>query len=155
MMVGRIRMPRVRAPDRIHEPNCRKTTKKPRPKRPNTTEGTPARQLMPTRIMRMKVPCLAYSVRYTAEITPRGRATEMAPRVRYRVPRMAGMIPPRVMESRGGWVRNSQEMACQPLYRMNRTIPPRIRPGSPTEDEGYEEEALLEVAPRELAFIGS
>jgi ABC-type phosphate transport system permease subunit len=63
MIVGRIRMPSVSEPARMLEPNFRKTTKNPRPKSPKTTEGTPARQFTPTRMIRMKSPCFAYSVR--------------------------------------------------------------------------------------------
>jgi len=63
MIVGRIRIPRVSDPERMHEPNCKKTTKSPRPKRPKTMEGTPARQFTPIRMTLTSGPCLAFSVR--------------------------------------------------------------------------------------------
>ena len=57
-----------------------------------------------------------------------GRATRIAPRLRQMVPTIQGKIPPFVMESIGGWVRNVQLMARQPFatrkYRMiNRAMP--------------------------------
>ena len=82
MIVGRIRNPKVRDPARMLDPNLNMMTKKARPNKPKTTEGTPARQLMPTLINRIILPCLAYSVRYMAEATPRGRPIAIAPSVR-------------------------------------------------------------------------
>src|SRR5512145_1008992 len=63
MIVGRIKNPSVSDPDKMLDPNLRKMTKKPSPNNPKTTEGTPARQLMPTLMKRTTLPCLAYSVR--------------------------------------------------------------------------------------------
>jgi len=63
MIVGRMRKPSVSAPERMQEPNCRNTTKSPRPKSPKTMEGTPARQFTPMRMIRTRGPCLAYSLR--------------------------------------------------------------------------------------------
>ena len=45
-----------------------------------------------------------------------GRAIKMAPRLRQSVPTIHGRMPPLVMESMGGWVKNVQLMARQPLY---------------------------------------
>jgi hypothetical protein len=38
------------------------------------------------------------------------------------VPTMQGRIPPRVMESMGGWVKNVHEIARHPLETMNQTM---------------------------------
>ena len=52
---------------------------------------------------------------YMADATPMGNATTMAPRPRQAVPTIQGKIPPLVIESMGGWVRNVQLMARQPF----------------------------------------
>ena len=54
----------------------------------------------------------------------------IAPRTRYRVPTMAGKMPPALPESSGGWVRNVHVSAgspwmtisCRMMIRMARTI---------------------------------
>ena len=51
----------VKAPARILTPNLNQTTKKAKPNRPNTIDGTPARLLMPKRMKRINLPGRAYS----------------------------------------------------------------------------------------------
>jgi hypothetical protein len=53
-----------------------------------------------------------------AEAMPMGSAAVMAPKLRHKVPTIQGRIPPLVMDSMGGWLRNSQLMARQPLATM-------------------------------------
>ena len=47
IIVGRIKKPKVREPDRIEDPNLKYTTKRASPKSPKTTEGTPAKLFIP------------------------------------------------------------------------------------------------------------
>ena len=65
-----------------------------------------------------------------------GSATKIAPRLRQRVPIMQGRIPPLVMESMGGWVKNVQLMAFHPFETMKYTT---INRAAPLIDGGYSE----------------
>ena len=82
MIPGSIRMPRVRLPDRMETPNPRYLTNTARPKRPKTTEGTPARLFI--LILSILVTRLSgvYSVRYMAQASPSGSEKTIAPKVR-------------------------------------------------------------------------
>jgi hypothetical protein len=89
-MMGRARHPRVSPAERRQGPNPRKTAKKESPKRPNTTDGTPARLRMARRTVRVKRSSRAYSTRYTAVATPMGKAKAMETKMSWKVPTMAG-----------------------------------------------------------------
>ena len=58
-----VMMDRVSDPATIEVPNCRKSTNSPRPKRPYTTEGMPARLMIASRITRVNQVSRAYSDR--------------------------------------------------------------------------------------------
>ena len=90
MITGRVMMARVREPARMDVPNRRNSTNIPRPNRPYTMEGMPARFTMARRMARVSRVSRAYSERYTAPPTPMGTATSAVPRVRRSVPTMAG-----------------------------------------------------------------
>jgi hypothetical protein len=66
----------------------------PKPNRPKTIEGTPARLRIARRTKRMSLPSRAYSLRYTAELTPTARARLIAPATSSSVPAMHGQMPP-------------------------------------------------------------
>ena len=51
MIPGRAMMPSVRLPERMETPKPNALTKTAKPKRPNTTDGTPAKLLMLRRMM--------------------------------------------------------------------------------------------------------
>jgi hypothetical protein len=53
---------------------------------------------------------------------PSGNAKSMLPAIRQHVPTIAGKIPPAVIPSVGGVVRNSQLITPTPLYRINPNI---------------------------------
>jgi hypothetical protein len=90
-------------------------TNMPRPKRPKTIDGTPARVIIANRILLVKRVCRAYSERYTALAMPRGNAVSMVPNNRYKVPTMAGKIPPSEPLFLGKPDINSQFMAGRPF----------------------------------------
>jgi hypothetical protein len=60
-----------------------------------------------------------------AEPTPRGRATNMEPKLKRNVPTMQGMIPPSVIIFLGASVKNSHEMAEMPLENRKYVIIPK------------------------------
>jgi hypothetical protein len=69
-------------------------TKKTNPNNPKIMEGTPARQSVPKRIMRLILLSLVYSLRKTAVPTPRGAPKRMATPVKAMVPMMVVKMPP-------------------------------------------------------------
>jgi hypothetical protein len=58
---------------------------------------------------------------------PRGTAKITVIRLTANVPKMAGKMPPFVIPSRGGWVRNSKEMVLIPLENISSRITPRMK----------------------------
>jgi hypothetical protein len=69
-------------------------TKKTNPNNPKIMEGTPAKQSVPKRIMRLILLSLVYSLRKTAVPTPRGAPKRMATPVKAMVPMMVVKMPP-------------------------------------------------------------
>ncbi len=63
MMTGMVMIERVNEAARMLVPNLRKMTKRPRPKRPYTTDGIPARLMMAMRMRRVHWLSDAYSAR--------------------------------------------------------------------------------------------
>ena len=116
----------VTCPASIDTPTLRYRTINANPKRPNTIDGVPFRRSTPVRISFVIRPSRVYSTRYIAAPTPSGRAMAIAPTTRYRVPIMAGKIPPDRPESSGGFVRNSHESAGRPLMTISCRIMTRI-----------------------------
>src|SRR4030043_2181632 len=92
--VGKIMAAKVNPPERIDHPMLSLMTKKTNPNNPKIMEGTPARQSVPKRIMRLILLSLVYSLRKTAVPTPRGAPKKMATPVRATVPMMVEKIPP-------------------------------------------------------------
>jgi hypothetical protein len=93
-MVGRIIAARVKPPDRMDHPMLRKMTKKTNPNNPKIMEGTPARQSVPKRMIRLIWLSLVYSLRKMAVPTPKGAAKKIATMVRAKVPMMVEKMPP-------------------------------------------------------------
>ncbi len=60
-------------------------------------------------------------------ITPMGNANTILPATRYKVPTMAGKIPPLVIPSSGMAVRNSQEITLNPLTKIKDRIANKIK----------------------------
>jgi hypothetical protein len=85
---------KVNPPERIDHPILSLMTKKTNPNNPKIMEGTPARQSVPKRIMRLILLSLVYSLRKTAVPTPRGAPKRMATPVKAMVPMMVVKIPP-------------------------------------------------------------
>ena len=82
MITGSIRKARVSEPARIDFPNLRKITKKPRPKRPYTTDGTPDILTTDSLIRRVNLFLPAYSFKYTAAKIPMGSEKTSVPMIR-------------------------------------------------------------------------
>lgn len=59
---------------------------------------------------------------YIADATPMGIAIKMAPILRHKVPTIHGRMPPFVIESIGGCVKNVQFMALHPFAIIKYTI---------------------------------
>ena len=59
---------------------------------------------------------------YMPLITPTGNANIALPTISQKVPTIAGMMPPFVIPSVGGWVRKSQLITPIPLMMMNPSI---------------------------------
>jgi hypothetical protein len=57
-------------------------------------EGTPARQSVPKRMIRLNLLSLVYSFRKIAVPIPKGAAKKIATRVKAKVPMMVEEIPP-------------------------------------------------------------
>jgi hypothetical protein len=85
---------KVNPPERIDHPILSLMTKKTNPNNPKIMEGTPARQSVPKRIMRLILLSLVYSLRKTAVPTPRGAPKRMATPVKAMVPMMVVKMPP-------------------------------------------------------------
>jgi hypothetical protein len=85
---------KVNPPERIDHPKLSLMTKKTNPNNPKIMEGTPARQSVPKRIMRLILLSLVYSLRKTAVPTPRGAPKRMATPVKAMVPMMVVKMPP-------------------------------------------------------------
>jgi hypothetical protein len=85
---------KVNPPERIDHPMLSLMTKKTNPNNPKIMEGTPARQSVPKRIMRLILLSLVYSLRKTAVPTPRGAPKRMATPVKAMVPMMVVKMPP-------------------------------------------------------------
>jgi hypothetical protein len=85
---------RVNPPERMDHPILSLMTKKTNPNNPKIIEGTPARQSVPKRIMRLILLSLVYSLRKTAVPTPRGAPKRIATPVKAIVPMMVEKIPP-------------------------------------------------------------
>jgi hypothetical protein len=85
---------KVNPPERIDHPMLSLMTKKTNPNNPKIMEGTPARQSVPKRIMRLILLSLVYSLRKTAVPTPRGAPKRMATPVKAMVPMIVVKMPP-------------------------------------------------------------
>jgi hypothetical protein len=85
---------KVNPPERIDHPILSLMTKKTNPNNPKIMEGTPARQSVPKRIIRLILLSLVYSLRKTAVPTPRGAPKRMATPVKAMVPMMVVKMPP-------------------------------------------------------------
>jgi hypothetical protein len=94
MIVGKIMAANVNPPERIDHPIFSQMTKKTNPNNPKIIEGTPAKQSVPKRIMRLILLSLVYSLRKMAVPTPRGAPKRMATPVKATVPMMVEKIPP-------------------------------------------------------------
>jgi hypothetical protein len=94
MIVGKIIAAKVNPPERIDQPMFKKMTKKTNPKSPKMMEGTPAKQSVPKRMIRLIRLSLVYSLRKIAVPTPNGVATMIATTVNAMVPMMVVKIPP-------------------------------------------------------------
>jgi hypothetical protein len=92
--VGKIMAAKVNPPERMDHPILSRMTKKTNPKSPKIMEGTPARQSVPKRIIRLILLSRVYSLRKTAVPTPRGAPKKMATPVKTIVPIMVEKIPP-------------------------------------------------------------
>jgi hypothetical protein len=92
--VGRIIAAKVSPPERMDHPILRVITKKTNPNKPKMIDGTPARQSVPNRMMRLIRLSRVYSLRKMAVPTPNGVATTIATIVRARVPMIVEKIPP-------------------------------------------------------------
>jgi hypothetical protein len=105
--VGKIIAANVNPPERMDHPMFRRMTKKTNPNNPKMIEGTPARQSVPKRIIRLVLLSLVYSLKKMAVPTPRGAPTMMATAVSAAVPMMVEKIPPSrpifLGESRKKW----------------------------------------------------
>jgi hypothetical protein len=94
MIVGKIMAAKVNPPERMDHPILSRMTKKTNPNNPKIMEGTPARQSVPKRIMRLILLSLVYSLKKMAVPTPRGAPTRMATPVKAKVPMMVEKMPP-------------------------------------------------------------
>jgi hypothetical protein len=94
MTVGKIMAASVNPPERMDHPIFKRMTKKTNPNKPKIMEGTPARQSVPKRIMRLTLLSLVYSLKKMAVPTPRGAPTTMATKVKAAVPTIVEKIPP-------------------------------------------------------------
>ena len=94
MTIGSVSTAKVRIPAIALTPKPQTVTKKAKPNNPKTMEGTPARLATAKVISFLSGPSFAYSFSQTAQATPRGNATAMAPTDRIAVPIMQGRIPP-------------------------------------------------------------
>ena len=92
--VGKIMAAKVNPPERMDHPILSLMTKKTNPNNPKIMEGTPARQSVPKRIIRLVLLSLVYSLRKMAVPTPSGAPTSMATKVNAAVPMMVEKIPP-------------------------------------------------------------
>ena len=115
MITGRVRTASVRMPESRLTLKPRAVTKKAKPNRPNTIEGTPARLATDRRTISTTGPCLPYSLSHTAQATPKGNAMAMAPAASRKVPTRHGNTPPEVIISRGESSTNSMSSAPMPL----------------------------------------
>jgi hypothetical protein len=118
MITGSVMIARVREAARMLVPSLKNNTKMPRPNRPYTIEGIPARLIIAIRIALVQRLSLAYSDRYIAAATPSGHTNIVVSNVRYTVPRIAGKIPPERIPSEGKSIRNSIEIAGTPWTKM-------------------------------------
>jgi len=122
-MVGSIRKANVNEPAMTDRPRFKKITKNPRPKRPNTTDGTPAILTIDNLIILVNLFFLAYSCKYTAEKIPIGSENTRVPKTRYSVPIITVDIPPSFIPPDGGCVRKSQVSALLPFTIMYIIMP--------------------------------
>jgi hypothetical protein len=94
MMTGRFIAAKVKPPDRMDHPMLRKMTKNANPNNPKIIEGTPARQSVPKRIIRLTRLSRVYSMRKMAVPTPKGTEKKIATRMSAKVPIIVVRIPP-------------------------------------------------------------
>jgi len=92
--------------------------KNPKPNKPNTIDGTPARLLIDVRIILVNKESLAYSLRYIAEQTPSGTVIIIIISVTAIVPKIAGKIPPSVILFLGSSKINSTEILPIPCITI-------------------------------------
>jgi hypothetical protein len=85
---------KVNPPERMDHPIFSWMTKKTNPNNPKMMEGTPARQSVPKRIIRLILLSLVYSLKKIAVPTPRGAPMIKATKVKAAVPTMVEKMPP-------------------------------------------------------------
>ena len=94
MIAGKIIRPSVNQPASSETFQPKKITNSPKPNRPNTIEGTPARFRMAMRMKPNKARVAAVFAQVNRALIPMTSATIIEPMTRSAVPTMHGQIPP-------------------------------------------------------------
>jgi hypothetical protein len=106
----------------MDHPIFSRMTKKTNPKSPKIIEGTPARQSVPKRIIRLIFPSRVYSLRKTAVPTPRGAPKKIATPVNATVPIMVEKTPPSRPMFFGDSSKKRRERVGSPSFKIWRRI---------------------------------